>query len=573
MLGTRNNQRGLFEADTMYAEFVGRDSFYGWLASQRGKLFRDEEFADLYCACNGRPSVPPSLLATALVLQTHDGVSDEEAKQRADFDLRWKVALGIEVKEKPFAKSTLQLFRSQLVLHEKTRMMFRRSLEKAREVGFLKYRKKLHAAVDTMAILGAGAVKDTYNLLADGIAMLIRELAELSGEEAAGWASRHGLGRYFEPSIKGTEEVDWNDEESRKGFLAGIVRDADSLLEQARAERGRHEEGSEADRRIVEAADLLRQLLLQDIDRKEDGAGIKRGVAKDRVVSVHDPEMRHGHKCSTGRFDGHKGAVAVDTESQLITAVGTLAGNAHDGDTGLELTERSEQNTDLEVAETVGDCAYGDGETRRQFREAGRRLEAPVPRPPRTGKIPKSEFRIGRKLDRVTCPAGRTTFSWSWRRRPPNRSGRRYRVKVFRFSADDCATCPLKEGCGGERDGPRTITLHPQEKQMRRARRHHDSKAFKEAKRRRQVVEHRIGRLRQLGVRAARYMGRAKTEFQMLMAATVANLTLLAGARRAAEPLFAALRRTLAVVLALGGAAGAENAGPCRPAANPASIR
>jgi transposase len=79
----------LFEADTAYEEFVGRDSFYGWLASQRGELFRDEEFAGLYALDNGRPSVPPSLLATALVLQTYAGVSDEEAKQRADYDLRW----------------------------------------------------------------------------------------------------------------------------------------------------------------------------------------------------------------------------------------------------------------------------------------------------------------------------------------------------------------------------------------------------------------------------------------------------------------------------------------------------
>src|SRR5215217_69554 len=108
MLGKRGPQRGLFEADTLYGEFVGRDSFYGWLASQRDELFRDEEFAGLYAVSNGRPSVPPSLLATALVLQTYAGVSDEEATARAAYDLRWKVALGIELEHKPFAKSTLQ---------------------------------------------------------------------------------------------------------------------------------------------------------------------------------------------------------------------------------------------------------------------------------------------------------------------------------------------------------------------------------------------------------------------------------------------------------------------------------
>src|ERR1700738_5076482 len=95
MLGERSAQRGLFEADTMFAEFVGRRNFYGVLASQRDELFRDEDFAALYCCDTGRPRVPPSLLATALVWQAYDGVSDDEAKQRADYDLRWKVALGI----------------------------------------------------------------------------------------------------------------------------------------------------------------------------------------------------------------------------------------------------------------------------------------------------------------------------------------------------------------------------------------------------------------------------------------------------------------------------------------------
>jgi hypothetical protein len=51
----------------------------------------------------------------------------------------------------------------------------------------------------------------------------------------------------------------------------------------------------------------LEQLLLQDIECREDGARLKQGVSPDRVVSVHDPEMRHGRKSATRRFDGHKG--------------------------------------------------------------------------------------------------------------------------------------------------------------------------------------------------------------------------------------------------------------------------
>ena len=97
----------------MYLDHVGKDTFYGLLASLRGRLFRDADFTEFYCADNGRDSVPPSLLATALLLQSHDKVSDAEAKGRADFDIRWKVALGIEVEDRPFAKSTLQVFRAQ----------------------------------------------------------------------------------------------------------------------------------------------------------------------------------------------------------------------------------------------------------------------------------------------------------------------------------------------------------------------------------------------------------------------------------------------------------------------------
>ena len=90
MLGERSQQRGLWEADSLYLEHVGCDSFYGILASLRGQLFRDCDFAVLYCADNVGDSVPPSLLATVLLLQAHDRVSDAEAKARADFDLRWK---------------------------------------------------------------------------------------------------------------------------------------------------------------------------------------------------------------------------------------------------------------------------------------------------------------------------------------------------------------------------------------------------------------------------------------------------------------------------------------------------
>ena len=142
--------------------------------------------------------------------------------------------------------------------------------------------------------------------------------------------------------MKGEAPIDWADRHARTALLAKIVADADRLLELSRQARGELPEDGEERQRIVAAAELLGQLLLQDVERTEGGVSLKDGVSRDRMMSVHDPEMRHGHKSSSRRFDGHKAAIVVDTDSQLITAVEVLPGNAPDNLGALELVEQSE---------------------------------------------------------------------------------------------------------------------------------------------------------------------------------------------------------------------------------------
>jgi len=72
MMGTRSPQDKLFAADQIYLDFVGRDTLYGYLAQNRQHLFRDEDFAALYCADNGRTSVPPSLAISILFLRAYE---------------------------------------------------------------------------------------------------------------------------------------------------------------------------------------------------------------------------------------------------------------------------------------------------------------------------------------------------------------------------------------------------------------------------------------------------------------------------------------------------------------------
>ena len=106
-------------------------------------------------------------------------------------------------------------------------------------------------------------------------------------------------------------------------------------------------------------------------------------------MSVHDPEMRHGHKSSSRRFDGHKAAIVVDTDSQLITAVEVLPGNAPDNLGALELVERSEANTGVPVEEALGDAAYGDGDTRQAFADAGTHPDCPGAGAPQPQALPE----------------------------------------------------------------------------------------------------------------------------------------------------------------------------------------
>lgn len=517
MLGKDPRQRTIHTADSSYLGFVGSATFYGLLAQRRQEWFPDEQFAGLYVSDNGRPSVSPNLLATALLLQTYDGVSDEEAIQRSRYDLRWLVALGRELGETPFAKSTLQRFRSLLILHQEYLQLFQASLRLAHAQGLIGQRK-LKLVLDTTPVFGRGAVKDTYNLLADGIKQLSRALARATGQSHHRFWKALGMSRYYGSSIKGESDVDWSDEASIRQFLTGLVADADQLLALTRTVRAALDADSDADQKLAAAAELLCALLLQDVERKDDGASeIKRGVAKDRILSVTDPEMRHGHKSAKHHFDGHKAAIAVDAESQVITDVQVLPGNAPHHTAALGMVEQSEANTGCEVEKTIGDCAYGDGKTRQAFDEAGRELVARVPKTPRTVHTPKAAFIIDLERKTVTCPQGHTTQTV----REVNKKG-----TVYPFPAEVCTACPVRAQCMKNPDHGRTINVHPQEHHYQKARAYQKTDAFTEDIQARQTVEHRIARLMQLKMRKSKFFGRAKALFQLAMAATVANITL-----------------------------------------------
>lgn len=531
MLGREDDQKSLWDADTQYMDFVedngGGSSFYSWLAEHRRELFDDEDFADLYCDDNGRPSVPPSRLATALLLQIHDRVSDAIAADMALFDIRWKVALGIQMDEKPFAKSTLQLFRAQLMLHGKAEELLQRTIAYAKAHGFCKKRgPKASVAVDTTPILGRGAVEDTYNLIAEGISRVCRLLAEMDDEDVEDWADDRQLGRYFAASIKGTAQIDWDDESERQEFLTGLIEDGERVLQLAGKYRQRLQPGSDEDKQLLDVTELLRDLLIQDIEPIDDGYKIKNGTAKDRIPSAHDPQQRHGRKSQGHTFTGHKGEVAVDRDTGLIVNVDVIAGNASDGDSAADLIEGAEANSGWEVEQVTGDSAYGATPVRKALGK--REVIAPTIKNNQKGDFSKHHFDIDLENNRVTCPAGKVTRDFGWRNRK-RKDGTQTRVKRFVFAKETCLACPHYDDCvGGKHPRGRSITLHPDEEILQEARELEQTEYFDQEYKKRLIVEHRIARLMQLGMRQSRYFGRQKTRFQLRLTAVVANLTLVA---------------------------------------------
>jgi transposase len=530
MLGHRESQGDFFRPDHVFRDHVGEETFYGLLARHGAEWFRDEDFVALYREDFGRPSVPPSQLAVALLLQAHDSVSDEEAIARSAYDLRWKVALGLELDEKLCAKSTLQRFRAQLVLQEATGQIFDRGIEACRAAGLLK-RTTLCAAIDTTPILGRGAVRDTYNLVSDGIRHVVDEACRLKGWERDEIVEAEGLSRHFAASFKGSLDLDWSDAKEKRAVVGQLVADTRVTLALAtRALRGYAKDAAPT-QALREAQRLLAQLLAQDIDEEPEdggGSGLRRGTAKDRIVSTTDPEMRHGHKSHSKGFEGYKAAIVVEVESGVILATDVRAGNVHDREGAADLVAQAVECSGQELEEVLGDTAYGDLETRESIAALGAEVIAKAPPGTRQGMFNRTDFRDDPRRGVARCPAGKRSI----RREavPGNDPGWRYV-----FSRKDCSPCPLREQCTKSRAAARVLQITEKTEALWRLRRLQKTKRFRRRYRKRVVVEHRIGRLVQLGVRQAKYFGKTKTGFQIALAATVANLMLVAAVSGAAS--------------------------------------
>jgi transposase len=166
-----------------WSEMIPADSFYARLAKWRDVLVEDEDYAPLYKdSPRGRPSIPPSMVVLAMLLEYHDDCSDFEAEQKMRFDLRWKHALDLGLEEAGFDATVLCRFRRKLLERGLERNLFERLVKAARGAGLIT--KNAAQLLDSSHILGAAGARDTYTLIRGAIRKLLRSLGYASTSRA-----------------------------------------------------------------------------------------------------------------------------------------------------------------------------------------------------------------------------------------------------------------------------------------------------------------------------------------------------------------------------------------------------
>ena len=437
-LGRSTNQARFDDPRRLLGDRLRR--IYLLLAEHGGTMFGDEYFADLYTTSRlGRPTIPARVLATVMVLQSHEGLSDQEACDRLECDLRWQAACGVEVGAESFHPTTLVGLRNRLRASKRPRRLFEDTKAAANEAGVMGNRVRV---LDSTPIYDAVATQDTVTQLRSAIRKLLRCLDRDDPELAE--KVRGALARDDDYSGPGKPSCDWDDPAARDALVDALVRDCLAALSVI---DGEDLEGSAKD-----AAELLALVAGQDT---EEGEGkvfrIAHRVAPDRVISTVDTEARHGHKSHARKFDGFKTHVSVDPDSELIDEVVVTPANVHDSAPVEDLL--ATHADDEEKPTVMGDCAYGTAESLERLTEAGYEdIKARVaPAGGRDGRFGKDDFVVNLEAKTVTCPAGNTA---------PVRSAKDGSGRAD--FAPHCSSCPLAARCTTAAGG-RTVTIHRRE--------------------------------------------------------------------------------------------------------------
>jgi IS5 family transposase len=419
----------LLDAAALCRQLVPDGSVEAFLADHRHELFPDEVFADLFPSGRGRPSIPGDVVASVMVLQALEGLSDREAERALRDRISWKVATGLPIDSTGFDYSVLTYWRTRLRRSDRPERIFDAVREVVAATGVLAGRSR--RALDSTLLDDAVATQDTVTQLVAAI----RRVRRVVPAAAAVALAAHDYGSAAKPAIA------WDDPIAKQALVTGLVNDAlaliDALVEVTLSD-------DQAD-----AIGLLALIAGQDVEPGVTAGTwrIAERVAPDRIISVVDPQSRHMHKSRSEYRDGYKAHVAVEPDSGIITGASLTPANVGDGPAGVTLLDGEPAG-----GEVYADSAYGGGETRVEIRRRGHdAVIKPIPlRPAVPGGFTRDDFIIDHQRRTATCPAGHAV--------PIGAGG----AAIF---GSRCARCPLRSRCTTAARG-RTVRLNPHDDEL-----------------------------------------------------------------------------------------------------------
>lgn len=486
---------------------------FAFLRLHRHELFDDAfqaELEGMYRQTGaGTEPLPPALLCMVLLLQGYLRISDAEAVEMAVVDLRWQMVLDcLGAQEPPFSQGILPPFRARLIGADMDRRLLERTVELARRTkGFdwKKLPKDLRLAVDSRPLQGAGRVEDTINLLGHAARKVVECascLVELPYREICRVA---GIPLLLHDSVKEGLDLDWNDPEQKDeaiDILTGQITQLVGWIDR------QHLEFDEPLRPYLEA---IAQVEKQDLEEINGKKHIRQGVAEDRRISIEDPEMRHGRKSKSKRFNGYKQHLTSDLDTDLFLACAVTPANRPEEEATPSL------KTDLaRYGRRIGalsiDRAYVNSELVSEvIKDGGEVLAKAWPMRNAKDLFTKADFKLDMRAQTITCPAGQIE---------PFEPG-----DVVQFNPEACGPCHLRSQCTHSASGRgRQVQIAEDERLQQKFRRLQATKPGRARLRERVAIEHKLAHVAARQGPHARYIGTRKNLFDLRRAATIQNL-------------------------------------------------
>ena len=368
--------------------------------------------------------------------------------------------------------------------------------------------RSLRAALDSSPLWGAAKVEDTINLLGHSLRKALVVIACQQGRELTAVAKEAGAQIISGSSLKATLDIDWENEQQRSQALAQVL----EALERVESWLLQQTQLTIPDS-VSESLNIARQVEAQDLEVSSDGSPVlRRGVAKNRRITIEDSTMRHGRKSRSQRFDGYKRHVLTDLDMGIVRVVGLTPANVPEAWVSDAISADLKAQ-EVKLVELHIDRAYLSAKLVRKRTEDLQLYCKAWPVRNRGGRFPKSAFVLDWEKQKITCP---------------NQVIRPFKVgATVHFPQSACATCPLRERCTTSRRG-RSVSIHPDEPLLFELRQRQLTSVGRAKLRERVAVEHSLAHLGHWQGNRARYIGLRKNLFDLRRTAVVHNLHVLA---------------------------------------------